>query len=111
MTSVIRQVQRRDIVVHAVGLFGGDTAKAVHGRRELEQLTRETGGNAYFPVDTDQIDAVVADLARQIWNQYVIAYAPLNAALVGTYRAIRVTAASPGKDHLEVRTRRGYVAN
>jgi len=25
----------------AVGLFGGDTAKAVNGRRDLEQLTRE----------------------------------------------------------------------
>jgi len=111
LTSVVRQAQHREIVVHAVGLFGGDTAKTVHGRRDLEQLTRDTGGNAYFPVATDQIGTVVVDLARQIRNQYVIAYAPLNTALDGTYRAIQVTAASPGKDHLEVRTRRGYLAN
>jgi VWFA-related protein len=111
LTSVVRQAQQREIVVHAVGLFGGDTAKTVHGRRDLEQLTRDTGGNAYFPVATDQIGTVVVDLARQIRNQYVIAYAPLNTALDGTYRAIHVTAASPGKDHLEVRTRRGYLAN
>ncbi|HKC56017.1 MAG TPA: VWA domain-containing protein [Vicinamibacterales bacterium] len=111
LSLVVRQAQRREIVVDAVGLFGGDTAKAVNGRRDLEQLTRETGGNAYFPVDINQIEAVVVDLARQIRNQYVIAYSPLNAALDGTYRAIRVTATSPGKSHLEVRTRRGYVAN
>ena len=78
LSLVVRQAQRRDIVVDAVGLFGGDTAKGVNGRRDLEQLTRETGGNAYFPVDINQIEAVVVDLARQIRNQYVIAYSPLH---------------------------------
>src|SRR5258705_8353104 len=111
MSLVVRRAQRRDIVVDAVGLFGSDTTKAVNGRRDLEQLTRDTGGNAYFPVDINQVEAVVVDLAPQIRNQYLIAYAPLNAPLDRTYPAIRVTATSPGKSHLEGRTRRGYVAN
>ena len=111
MSPVIRQAQRGNIVVDAVGLFASDAAKAVHGRHDLEEITRATGGNAYFPVDINQIEAVVIDLARQIRNQYVIAYAPQNPALDGTYRTIRLTASAPGKNHLEVRTRRGYVAN
>ncbi len=55
----------------------------------------------------------VTSVVRQAQHReiVVIAYAPLNTALDGTYRAIQVTAASPGKDHLEVRTRRGYLAN
>src|SRR5258705_9722377 len=109
MSLVVRRAQRRDIVVDAVGLFGGDTAKAVNGRRDLEQLTRETGGNAHFPVDINQIGAGVVDLARQIRNQYLIPYSPLNAALDGTYRAIRATPTSPRKRPLEVRPRPGYV--
>jgi len=75
------------------------------GRRELDALTRHTGGVAYYPAAPDALDAAVAELARQ---QYTIAYAPTNQALDGTYRRIRVEAR--GAEPLVVRTRAGYVA-
>jgi VWFA-related protein len=109
LPQVVRQAQRREIVVDAVGLFGSNASTAARGRHELEQLTRETGGNAFFPGDVDQINAVVLDLARQIRNQYVIAYSPLNQRMDGSFRTIHVTA-QRGHDHFTVRTRRGYLA-
>lgn len=48
------------------------------------------------------------EIARQIRNLYTIAYAPLNQALDGTYRTIRVAVSVP--EHLSVRTRAGYRA-
>ena len=81
---------------------------AKYGRRELDQLTRHTGGAAYFPATPDALDAAVGDLARQIRQLYTIAYAPTNQALDGTYRKIRVEAR--GAEPLVVRTRAGYVA-
>jgi VWFA-related protein len=110
LSQVVRQTQRREIAVDAVGLFGNNASTAARGRHELEQLTQETGGMAYFPADVDQINAVVLDLARQIRNQYVLAYSPLNQALDGSYRSIQVTA-QRGQDHFSVRTRRGYLAS
>jgi len=114
-TTTVRQIQRAsertDTAVYAIGVFGDpESANAKEGRHELESLTRQTGGAAYYPVTVDEIDAVVRELARQIRNQYTIAYAPANQALDGTYRRIRVEAAR-GRDALAVRTRAGYVAS
>jgi hypothetical protein len=63
---------------------------------------------AYYPASIDQIDGVALEIARQIRNQYTIGYAPLNQALDGTYRAIRVAVAA--SERLSVRTRSGYRA-
>jgi len=112
-TAKLRDVQRTaeetDTAVYAVGLFRDpESADAKAGRRELDALTRHTGGIAYYPAAPDALDAAVAELARQIRQQYTIAYAPTNQALDGTYRRIRVEAR--GAEPLVVRTRAGYVA-
>jgi Ca-activated chloride channel family protein len=104
-----QQAERFDTAIYAVGLFGNeDEARTKRGRHELEQLTARTGGVPYFPSSLDQINEVVLDIARQIRNQYTIAYAPLNQALDGSYRTIRVTAT--GAEGYVVRTRTGYRA-
>lgn len=105
--QIEKQAEQRDTVIFAVGLFG-DEGRVKHGRHELDQLADRTGGIAYYPAGIEQMGAVALEIARQIRNQYTIAYAPSNQALDGTYRAIRVTVASP--DALSVRTRAGYRA-
>jgi Ca-activated chloride channel family protein len=102
-----RQAEARDTVVYAIGLFGNED-RAKEGRRELNQLAERTGGLAYYPESIDQVDAVALELAHQIRNQYTIAYEPLNQALDGKYRSIRVSAS--GRERLTVRTRPGYRA-
>jgi Ca-activated chloride channel homolog len=102
-----KQAEQRDTMIFAVGLFG-DQDRAVQGRHELDQLADRTGGLAYYPGAVDQIGAVALEIARQIRNQYTIGYAPLNQALDGSYRTIRVAVSAPG--HLSVRTRAGYRA-
>jgi Ca-activated chloride channel family protein len=112
-TATLRQIQqaseRTDTVVYAVGLFSdAQSSNGKQGRHELDQLTQHTGGAAYYPTSVDEVDAIVRDLARQIRNQYTIAYAPTNQALDGSYRRIRAEARGPGR--LVVHTRAGYVA-
>jgi VWFA-related protein len=103
-----KQAEQRDTVIFAVGLFGNED-RVKQGRHELDQLADRTGGMAYYPAGIDAIAAVALEIARQIRNQYTIAYAPLNQALDGSYRAIRVDVAGPG--HFSVRTRAGYRAS
>ena len=78
-------------------------------RRELLDMTKRTGGVVYFPASVEQVESVATDLARQIRNQYTIAYAPTNQALDGSYRAIRVEARG-GSERFVVHTRPGYRA-
>ncbi|HMF94813.1 MAG TPA: VWA domain-containing protein [Vicinamibacterales bacterium] len=106
----IEQVSRQsETAVYAIGLFGvTGSAEAHDGRRELDTLTTQTGGVAFYPASLDEIDVVAADLAQQIRRQYTIAYAPTNQALDGTYRRIRVEA--HGREPLIVHTRAGYLA-
>jgi VWFA-related protein len=99
--------EQRDTVIFAVGLFGTED-RVKQGRHELDRLAERTGGMAYYPAGIDEIGTVGLEIARQIRNQYTIAYAPLNQTLDGTYRSIRVVVSGP--ERFSVRTRDGYLA-
>jgi VWFA-related protein len=110
VTSAARireQAERSQTTIHAIGLYG-DRDSGGAGRHELLEMTGRTGGIVYFPASVEQVESVATDLARQIRNQYTIAYAPLNQALDGSYRTIHVTAS--GGDRYTVHTRPGYRA-
>jgi len=64
-------------VIFSVGLFGSED-RARQGHHELDRLAVRTGGLAYYPASVDDIGTVALEIARQIRNQYTIAYAPLN---------------------------------
>ena len=109
MDAIRAQAERTETVMYAVGLLNDeDFTKAKRAREELDRLTAMTGGVAYYPESVDAIADVALELARQIRCQYTIAYAPLNQALDGSYRKLRVVANGPGR--LRVRTRAGYRA-
>jgi Ca-activated chloride channel family protein len=112
-TASAEQIQRlaeaRSVSIYGVGVLNaGDPAKAAQARRELNRLSETTGGVAYYADSVDQINEVALDLARQIRNQYTMAYQPANQALDGSFRRIKVTAA--GRETLTVHTRTGYRA-
>jgi Ca-activated chloride channel family protein len=104
---VEKQAEDHDTTIFAVGLFGSE-ARGAQGRHELDELAQRTGGTASYPASIDDIGGVALEIARQIRSQYTIGYTPLNQALDGTYRAIRV--AVSGSGHFSVRTRAGYLA-
>jgi len=109
-SSQIQQLaDERRVSIYAVGLLNDeDPSKAKQARHELSRLTETTGGVVYFPDTIDEIGSVAEELARQIRNQYTIAYQPTNQAVDGSYRSIKVTAT--GREPLTVRTRAGYRA-
>jgi Ca-activated chloride channel homolog len=111
--ATVKQIEsaseHSETTVFGIGLFADDSSSSKQGRHELEMLTTRTGGSAYCPASTDQIETVAVDLARQIRQQYTIGYTPTNQTLDGTYRTIRVSATMDGRsDRLSVRTRAGY---
>jgi VWFA-related protein len=111
--TTLDQIQREadvtDTTIEAIGLFsGGDQGKIRTGRHELVSITERTGGGSYFPKSLDEIEADAVDIARQIRNEYTIAYMPLDQRLDNSYRSLRVSVSGP--DRYSVRTKSGYRA-
>jgi VWFA-related protein len=105
---VRRQAERQDIAIYAIGLPHRNPSTAAHARHELDDLTESTGGVARHVASIDEADAAAVELAREIRQQYTVAYTPVNPALDGSYRKIRVVVKAP--EHVSVRTRAGYFA-
>ena len=112
LTDAIRRVQGLGgPVVYTIGLlFDGDRNELDRARNDLETLSEETGGIAYFPRSLQDVYSIAADVARDIREQYVVAYHSNKPFSQQGYRAIRVEAAAPGRGKLFVRTKRGYYA-
>jgi Ca-activated chloride channel homolog len=111
LQQAIRRVQALDgPVVYAIGLLYEDLSKeeAAAARKDLETLSLETGGVAYFPRSLRDVDDIAVQVARDIRNQYTLGYHSSKAASLGGYRTVRVEAKAPKRGIMTVRTRKGY---
>jgi VWFA-related protein len=108
LARVIDMAKQSSAIVYAIGILNSqddDPKPAV-----LRQFARETGGEAFFPESPGQIDSICKGIARDIRNQYTLAYVPRTARKPGSYRFIKVIASAPHRGRLSVRTRAGYTA-
>jgi VWFA-related protein len=109
LESTVRASQDAETIIYAIGLLSEEERReASKAKRALMTLTEATGGQAFFPKDATEVDRIAHQVARDIRNQYTIAYSPTNSAMDGTYRQIKVIANGPNKP--VVRTRSGYYA-
>ena len=101
-------VKQSNAIIYSIGIFDeqdGDRNPGV-----LQRLAKGTGGEAFFPESLQEIVPICEKIARDIRNQYTLAYVPTNRKRDGTYRLIQVKASAPGRGRLSVRTRSGYFA-
>ena len=120
LEELTRYAQKSNAVIYTIGLLGGEEPGGLfkikrsgtrRAAKVLEKLAEITGGQAYFPKSLDEVESTCVQIARDIRNQYTLAYYPTNTKKDGTYRAVRVDAtSSPSRDRLQVRTRTGYYA-
>jgi VWFA-related protein len=106
LAQVLEMAKRSDAIIYAIGIFDdqdGDQNPGV-----LKRLAKETGGEAFFPASSAEISPICEQIARDIRNQYTLAYIPTVAKQDGAYREVEVKASSPGLGRLSVRTRAGY---
>ena len=109
LERLVQRANQTDTLVYSIGLFTEEEKhEAVKARRALNELTNATGGLTFYPKDVNEVQSLAVEIARDIRNQYTIAYTPSIQQLDGSYRQIKVTVEGPGKPI--VRTRSGYYA-
>jgi Ca-activated chloride channel family protein len=74
----------------------------------MRRLAQETGAQAFFPIEIEELKGIYGTIAQEISNQYSIAYAPTDPRADGRFRKIAVQI--PARPELRLRTRTGYVA-
>ncbi len=118
--ELVRHAQASNAVIYTIGLLGSEEPGGlfkIHGggpkraAKILQKLAEVTGGGAYFPRTLEEVGSTCVQIARDIRNQYTLAYYPTNSRKDGTFRAVRVDAFAPqNRARLTVRTRPGYFA-
>jgi VWFA-related protein len=108
LEQLVRKAQGADgVLIYSIGLLNdeepGEARKAQHA---LKALAEASGGFAYYPKDLAEVEMITPQIAREIRNQYTLAYTPSNLTLDGKFRSIRVEVKGYGK----ARAKNGYYA-
>lgn len=108
LERLVQKAIHDEVLIYAIGLLSEEekhsAAKAKHA---LKELTTTTGGLVYYPDKVSDVQALTTEIAKDIRNQYTLAYSPTQSD-DGSYRKISVTVTGPGNP--TVRTRSGYYA-
>ena len=108
LAQILSMAGQSDAIIYTIGIFTEEDPDQNPGA--LRQLSKATGGEAFFPHTIPDVIPVCERIAHDIRNQYTIAYAPTNLKQDGVYRVIQVKANATGHGRLSVRTRAGYYA-
>jgi VWFA-related protein len=109
LEDLVKAAQQSEVLIYAVGLLTDEERReAKRAEKALEALAEATGGETFFPRDVSEVERIATQVAHDIRNQYTIAYTPLNQAMDGSFRQIKVTVKAAGNP--TVRARSGYYA-
>ncbi len=109
-----RVLKESDVVVYAIGILsGGDVGSSLgmEGQGILEELASVSGGKAFFPRTSAEMDDIFEQIALELRHQYSIGYRPPNFVGDGKWHHIKVKITPPrGLPRLFVRSKEGYFA-
>jgi VWFA-related protein len=108
LAQIMAMAGQSETIIYTIGVF--DVEDRDRNLHALRQLAKATGGEAFQPGSVKEVSPICKRIARDIRNQYSIAYLPTNEKRDGTYRAIQVHAGTSGRGGLLVSTRAGYYA-
>ncbi|HET7747612.1 MAG TPA: VWA domain-containing protein [Vicinamibacteria bacterium] len=108
--QVLQQARKSDVSVYAIGLGATRHAADASDTKAayfLTALTRDTGGEAFFPRTLAELDGVYGRIADELRTQYTLGYVSSNPRRDGAWRSVAVQ--TVGGAAL-VRHRTGYYA-
>jgi Ca-activated chloride channel homolog len=100
------RVAASDAMLYSIGFGGGATIPSL--RAKLESYATATGGRAFFPQRTQDLDGVFDQIVAELANQYVLSYSSTNLKQDNAWRKITVRVRRAGK--FQIRARDGYRA-
>ena len=112
-TELRRLLKESDVIIYAIGIVDGhdDSQLGYTGRAILEELAGVSGGKAFFPSTSAEMNDTFERIALELRTQYSIGYRPSNFANDGKWHKLKIKVQPPrGFPRLFVRGREGYYA-
>ena len=99
-----------DIQIYVVGLTSALDEKSSKKAIELlNRLALDTGGRAFFPKSSSELDSISDEIIRDIRTQYVIGYIPSSTKPANSFHKVQVTISNdPDQEKRIAVTRVGY---
>ena len=110
MDEAIEGAQKADALIYAIGIGDRYTYNVNEG--SLKKIAEKTGGRAYFPRHERDLRDAFAQIQKDLREQYLVAYSPLNKSRDGSYRKIEIQIVNPElrQQNLKLNYRSGYFA-
>jgi Ca-activated chloride channel family protein len=104
-------IQESDVLIYAIGVFGGgSTPEEAGGPELLSHIAEQTGGRMFFANPADLPD-VAKKIGIELRNRYILGYSPENQQRDGKYHRVEVKVIPPrGLPRLQAHWRVGYNA-
>lgn len=104
-------IQESDVLIYAIGVFGGgNTPEEAGGPDLLAHIAEQTGGRMFFARPTDLPD-VAKKIGIELRNRYILGYSPEGQPHDGKYHRVEVKVIPPrGLPRLTAHWRVGYTA-
>jgi Ca-activated chloride channel family protein len=113
-SEVRRTLKESDVILYSVGILGGNdpgSSLGMEGQAILEELSAVSGGKAFFPNTSAEMDELFERIALELRHQYSIGYRPKDFVNDGKWHKLKVKVTPPrGLPRLFVRSREGYYA-
>ena len=86
--DAIEMALRNDVVIYGIGIGDPELYRIEKGA--LTKLTEKTGGRAFFPRESTELEAAFSQIEDEMRSQYAIAYVPKNRTRDGAFRKLKI---------------------
>jgi VWFA-related protein len=109
--EAIKRAIAADIAIYAVGIGDNKNFEGIE-KNTLRKLAERSGGRAYFPRNTAELQTSFSQIEQELRSQYLVAYSPSNKSRDGAYRKLEIELVNPElrKQKLQLNYRHGYFA-
>lgn len=104
--DAIEGALRHDVAVYAIGM--GDKGYEGVSESALKKIAGETGGRAFFPKKTPELQIIFEQLTEQLHSPYVVSYKRTNRKPRGEIQKLKLQLQNPNLREVTLDYRRGY---
>jgi Ca-activated chloride channel family protein len=109
--EVRRVVRESDVLIYAIGVFGGGSTPEEYGGPGLLGHIAENTGGRMFEANSVELPDIARKIGIDLRNRYVLGYSPANQQRDGKYHRVLVKLVPPrGLPPLRAHWRTGYYA-